>query len=189
MSGDFYFTSDQHFGHKMVAGLRGYDEAKVHEHDEMLIEAWSARVKPGDVVFCLGDFMLPYHEEYATKLLRQLNGTKQLIIGNHDTGQLAKHKLWAWTGHIRGRKIADTPFVLCHYAMRSWPGMGKGSIHLYGHSHGNLAPDYGRSMDVGVDTRPDFAPWHIDEVRELLLPLPVLIVDHHDANEDDELTA
>ncbi|MGH7534769.1 MAG: hypothetical protein ACREMG_04220, partial [Gemmatimonadales bacterium] len=45
-----------------------------------------------------------------------------------------------------------TPIVLCHYAMRTWPGSFHGSLHLYGHSHGRLERTrLPRSMDVGVD--------------------------------------
>lgn len=181
MSGTFFFTSDQHFGHRLLAELRGFDS--IAEHDDAILTAYNSRVGKGDVVFNLGDVMLPYREEDATKLLRAMNGTKHLIFGNHDPSKLGRHKQWAWTGHIRARKIADERFVLCHYALRSWPGMGKGAIHLYGHSHGNLAPGYGKSMDVGVDTRADWAPWSIDEVREVMDTAPVLIVDHHDQKE------
>lgn len=182
--GTYWFTSDWHLDHPLIVELRGF--ASAAEHNEAILTAHNEAVAPGDVVFNLGDFMLPYKAERATEFLRSMNGTQQLIIGNHDPGKLVKHKEWAWTGHIRGRKIDDTAFFLCHYSCRSWPGMGKGSIHLYGHSHGNLAPGYGRSMDVGVDTRSDWGPWNIEEVRELLTEVEPLIVDHHGPNEGEE---
>lgn len=186
--GDFYFTADPHFGHPLVSELRGF--SSVTEHDEAVLEAFNSRVGPGDNTFIIGDFMLPFTDNYASELLKKLNGTKHLILGNHDPTKkhlgLVGNKpgKWAAVTHIRARKIDGEAFFLCHYACRSWPGMGRGAIHLYGHSHGNLAPDYGRSMDVGVDTRGDFAPWHIEEVRELMHKTPILVVDHHDENED-----
>ena len=39
---------------------------------------------------------------------------------------------------------------LAHYAHRAWPGLWRGTRHLYGHTHATL-PDTTRSCDVGVD--------------------------------------
>lgn len=181
--GKFFLTGDTHFGHQLITDLRGF--ASTAEHDEAILTAWNERVARGDVVFHHGDFMLPYDEERATKLLRKLHGTKMLIRGNHDPSKLENHSQWAWTGQFRARKVDGWHVVMCHYALRSWPGMGRGVMHTYGHSHGNLEPDYGKSMDVGVDTRPDYAPWDLEEVVEVLGHKDVLIVDHHDREEGD----
>jgi calcineurin-like phosphoesterase family protein len=173
-----YFTADTHFGHKFVSQLRGFDY--VREHDECLVEAWNNKVNPGDVVYHLGDFMLPQDEEYATMLLRKLNGTKILIRGNHERIQTERARGWAWIGDYK-RVTILSPFkvVLFHYALRTWQGMANGDFHLYGHSHGNLASGYGRSMDVGVDTREDFKPYSWDEIWDELKDQPKLVVDHH----------
>lgn len=188
MSGDFWFTADPHFGHHLVSEIRGFSSVK--DHDEAILDAICSTVQKGDNIFFLGDVMLPFKQEAFSKILEKIPGQKHLILGNHDPTK--KHEQlvgrkggnWVWVGHIRARKIDSTPFFLCHYACRSWPGMGRGVIHLYGHSHGNLAPDYGRSMDVGVDTKPgSWEPWHIDEVREVMEKVPVLVVDHHDEDE------
>jgi len=59
---------------------------------------------------------------------------------------------------IEGRRI-----VLCHYAMRAWPGQHKGALQLYGHSHGKL-PGTPQSTDVGVDCW-GFQPIRLDHIR------------------------
>ena len=46
--------------------------------------------------------------------------------------------------------------------MRVWNASHRGSIHLFGHSHGNL-PDHGKSMDVSADTN-NFYPYSIDDI-------------------------
>lgn len=179
---EFWFTSDQHFSHKLVVGLRGFDT--VEEHDETIIDAWNSRVKPGDVVYTLGDFMLTGGaadtQQRTEVILRRLRGTKNLIRGNHDRPPVERAKGWAWVGDYRHKRIrSGFHVVLFHYAMRSWGGMHYGYFHLYGHSHGQLAGEYGRSMDVGVDTRADFTPWHFEEVYTLMESAPVLQEGHH----------
>ena len=58
--------------------------------------------------------------------------------------------------------------MLCHYAMRVWHHSSRGSWHLYGHSHGNLADaPASLSMDVGVDAH-QFLPWRFDEIKAVM---------------------
>ena len=114
----------------------------------MLIEAWNTTVAPGDTVYHLGDFALST-PEYAGKIFRRLNGRKILIAGNHDR----KNRKLGWAEQhqgIREISVEDRHVVLCHYPMRSWPRAFKGSLHLFGHTHG-LLPGTTQSQDVGVD--------------------------------------
>ena len=54
-----FFTSDSHFGHASVLAPR-MDRprpfATIEEHDEALVAAWNAVVRPDDIVWHLGDF-------------------------------------------------------------------------------------------------------------------------------------
>jgi len=85
-----FFTSDQHFGHANI--LKYEDETRrkpnggrfrdVDQMDTYLIEQWNATVGKDDVVYCLGD--LSYKIASATEALAKMNGTKILIVGNHD---------------------------------------------------------------------------------------------------------
>jgi hypothetical protein len=61
-----------------------------------------------------------------------------------------------------------------------WPGMHKGAIHLYGHSHSKLTGTR-QCLDVGVDNV-GFAPIDIHGIRARLEKLPALdIVEGTDA--------
>jgi calcineurin-like phosphoesterase family protein len=71
-----------------------------------------------------------------------------------------------------------THFFLSHYAHRVWNGSHKGVIHLYGHSHGSI-PDYGKSMDVGVDTN-NLKPYSLDEILTIMKKRDIEFPDHHD---------
>jgi calcineurin-like phosphoesterase family protein len=75
-------------------------------------------------------------------------------------------------------------FILCHFPIASWEGMGEGFIHLHGHVHlpKELKINEGRAMDVGVDGN-DFKPVSLEEVLKQLGKRPIkalrLQKDHH----------
>ena len=76
-----FFSSDTHFLHGIVAGLRGFTDPA--EHDEFIIERWNKTVRPDDLVWHLGDVGLG-NEARILAMTARLNGHKQLIAGNHD---------------------------------------------------------------------------------------------------------
>jgi calcineurin-like phosphoesterase family protein len=78
-----WYTSDLHFGHEKVAGLRGFNDTDYH--DEHVTDKWRSKIKPQDTVYVLGDLTCDQRkEEYALDLIASLPGTKHLIAGNHD---------------------------------------------------------------------------------------------------------
>ena len=77
---------------------------------------------------------------------------------------------WASVNDIAQISVEGARIVLCHYAMRVWPGDRRGAVMLYGHSHGRLSGN-SQSLDVGVDCW-GFAPASWSQVRERLATLP-----------------
>lgn len=112
-------------------------------------------------------------------ILRRLNGRKHLIFGNHD-GQPTRHSQeWSSRGNYREIKLGSQHIVMSHYAMRVWNRSHRGSIMLYGHSHGSL-PGNSQSLDVGVDAGWDYRPITLDEIQKRLKTLPLYKnPDHH----------
>lgn len=76
-----FFTSDTHWGHKFVAGLRGYDDPA--EMSDELVRRWNEVVSPDDTVYHLGDVVLGGFEKNK-HYISQVNGYKILVAGNHD---------------------------------------------------------------------------------------------------------
>lgn len=72
-----FFIGDTHFGHVLIASIRGF--SSIEEHDETLIENWNKVVRQKDVIYHLGDVCFGKPE-----LLSRLKGYKKLILGNHD---------------------------------------------------------------------------------------------------------
>jgi calcineurin-like phosphoesterase family protein len=81
-----WFTSDTHFGHRLVAGYRGFGE-RVNAHDGVVLHSWIEHIGANDIVYVLGDISCgnTATENRALDLMEGLPGTKHLIAGNHDS--------------------------------------------------------------------------------------------------------
>jgi calcineurin-like phosphoesterase family protein len=146
--------------------------------NEALITYHNELVKPGDDVYDLGDFAFgrDSSEEGIQSVLRRLNGNLHLLWGNHDklVKEVARKNpgLFAWfdpnmserNNPIVEFKQGDVDLILCHYPLSAWNHSHKGSMHLYGHVHGQPTPgdDELVRLDAGVDCT-DFRPLNIDE--------------------------
>lgn len=144
-----YFSADLHLGHEGVIRMCGRPFADAAEMDEALVHAWNWRVRPGDTVWFLGDFALGLSPERCGELFARLNGIKHLVRGNHDKSRILDLP-WESQHDLLQVTVDGVRLVLCHYAMRSWPQVWRGAIHLYGHTHATLPPTT-QSCDVGVD--------------------------------------
>lgn len=164
---NLWFTADTHFGHQAM--LRHRPWPSVHEMDEALIKLWNLAVRPEDEVWHLGDFAWERPESYFPRL----NGTIHFVLGNHDN----RKELNALTDvhDVRYLRLQKQRLFLSHYPHRAWRNSHHGSLHLFGHTHGDFAP-WGRSMDIGVDAQA-FAPVAFDEVVAQLKDRS--IVDQH----------
>ncbi|KAB1076065.1 metallophosphoesterase [Methylobacterium planeticum] len=147
-----YFTSDTHFGDPRILRLDRRPFPDLDAHDAALIANWNAVVSPEDEVWHLGDFALGPPEERVRAILSGLNGVKRLIIGNNDGPATRQAPDWAFVGHYAEIGLDERRLVLCHYAFRTWNGIGRGALNLHGHSHGQLKP-IPKQYDVGVDAQ------------------------------------
>lgn len=166
-----FFAADHHFGHAGILHMCRRPFATIEEHDEALVEAWNAVVTDRDTVWYLGDFAIGASPERCASLFRRLRGTKHLVRGNHDKPRVVDLG-WNEVHDLVSRRIEGQRVILCHYPMRAWSGTWRGSLHLFGHTHGSL-PDTSQSADVGVD-RWSYRPVTLDEIRERLAATPDL---------------
>jgi calcineurin-like phosphoesterase family protein len=190
-----WLTADLHLGHANIIRFldrpfRGADgKPDVERMDQALISNWDAEVEDDHDVFIVGDFAYKCHPRKLNGYFHALKGRKHLVPGNHDSEQTLRLPWASRVEHLREIDIGDLRVVLCHYALRTWPKIGKGALHVYGHSHGRLPPT-GNSIDVGVDVF-GMRPVRIDEVLRKLAAWPRNQVrpierDHHAPSEDDD---
>jgi len=158
------FTSDLHINHDNLIMLRGF--SCVDEYHNLLVKNWNNKVGKSDLVYILGDVIWKSKNNDSYNILRNLNGRKRIIKGNHDRRHDLKHmKANGIIEHFsdcEGVTIDDRYVWLSHYPHRSWNRSYHGSLHLYGHVH-NTMQDYGLSTDVGVD-KWNFTPVDFSEV-------------------------
>ena len=123
-----FFTADTHFGHSNVIQFENRPFQTVDEMDEALVENWNRRVSPEDDIYILGDFTLK-GPETANALLERLQGRKYLIRGNHDgyVDRASFHReYFLWVKDYYELQYRGRWFILCHYPLLSWNGMGRG---------------------------------------------------------------
>lgn len=137
--------------------------------NETLIDNWNKVIKDKDIVYHLGDFSL---KSNPRDILERLKGKKTLVLGNHDSNikKYGVEDLLNIQQYI-SLKIKDISIILFHFPIEYWDKRHYGSIHLHGHSHGNI-DSINKSIkryDVGVDANNhNFYPITFDEVYEKL---------------------
>lgn len=136
--GEYRFCSDIHFNHKNVLSYDKRDFETIEEHDNYIIEQWNNTVEYDDIVWILGDVSW-YGVKKTIEILNSLNGSKNLIIGNHDKKFLKNKDFRDCFNEIAYYK--ELPFendkfiVLCHYPIAAFNGNYYGNYHFYGHVH------------------------------------------------------
>jgi len=133
-----FLISDTHFGHtKMYEqpflkedGTRLRPWSNAAEADQEMIRRWNAVVRPCDKVYHLGDVAMP---RSGLQVLKQLNGDKILIAGNHDSKYMKE--LLLYFRAIRGYWKLNN-FILSHVpvhpnSLRNFEGNIHGHLHAY----------------------------------------------------------
>jgi calcineurin-like phosphoesterase family protein len=151
-----FITSDLHFGHanimKFCPKTRPF--AGVQDMNASMMLAWNELIGQEDLVYVLGDLTFMPSVESAN-LISNLNGRKILVEGNHDQKNLREPKFRDCFEEIHkyheithnGHKV-----VMFHYPICEWNRMHHGSVHFYGHLHGNLSGlEKYRARDAGYD--------------------------------------
>jgi calcineurin-like phosphoesterase family protein len=170
-----FFTSDHHFGHTNILKFSNRPFENIEEMNDELIKRWNEKINPEDEVYHLGDFGMTKDSGLINEILDQLNGTKYLIVGNHEGPALQNRKKFKWIKEYFELKVKDDEckngiqrIILFHYAMRVWRGDFRGTWHLYGHSHGNLPDKKDKlAFDIGVDCH-NYYPLSFEEVKGIM---------------------
>lgn len=138
-----------------------------------MVQKWNSIVTPRDVVYYLGDLGLGSHQRLAP-LIKELNGAKIMIRGNHDKlpADIYKEKL----GFLEVYNHLDLHGIwLSHYPYYN-SALDRGSnsnkqLHREGYSWllcGHVHKAWRikkRQFNVGVDVN-DYFPVSMEEVRE-----------------------
>lgn len=184
MSANTWVTSDTHFFHKNILKYnpdsRPY--ASVDEMNEALVSNWNEVVAPNDIIYHLGDFAFA-NPRKIEKILKQLNGSIRLILGNHDRVMTNKYiaPYFEWVRSYHEAKIGGVKVCLFHYPIAEWNSAHHGAVHFHGHLHSNRV--YGRSMDVGCDSNM-CKPYNMEDLVAHMGTLPI-VSEYHEVRETE----
>jgi len=132
-----YFISDLHLGHTNILPFRGPIHGKefkdIYEHNEWLVDNWNSVVKKkNDIVWVLGDVCWGNESMHY---LAQMNGLKNLILGNHDT---QRHKVQEFLRYFSGihATVKKYGFVMTHIPIHPNELLYRGwEANVHGHVH------------------------------------------------------
>lgn len=167
-----WFIADLHHSHPSIV-KHCNRPISIEKHDKWLeTEVWNKYISRKDRVYVLGDFSMAPKSE-AEKFISKLNGSKTLILGNHDKNlkhargfiQIVERKEFKFK-----RQGIDIFIVLDHYPMYSWNRSIHGTWSLYGHVHGRFNHP-GLSIDVGIDSgdyKDKYKPINLFEICEIM---------------------
>jgi calcineurin-like phosphoesterase family protein len=174
MTRDIWLISDTHFNHSRILTFTdaftgdlvrpGFDD--VNHMNEYMVEKWNSVVKPGDIVYHLGDVVMG-DKQWMYDHFDRLHGSKRLIVGNHDDvkflvsgGWFKKVMLW--------RQFAEYNLLLSHVPLhessttRGRPDQPKQMVNVHGHTHNNGSPS-GLYTSVCVE-QTKYTPIHVEEI-------------------------
>lgn len=177
-----FFTSDTHFFHENIIKFcdRPF-ESNEHQTKE-LIRLWNEVVPEDGVVYHLGDLCWTGNIDRIIWLNEQLNGTINLVYGNHCYQNKLDREIIKNIFKSHGGDTMDIASILvrndnnqnltcCHYPMLFWP---TGSWMLHGHIHSGpnsksseKAPFHPKRYDVGVDNN-NFYPISYLQLKEII---------------------
>lgn len=180
---DIWVISDTHLFHNNILHFKDKDGSRVRgdrfdnveQMNECMLENWNSVVKPGDIVYHLGDVFMGDKENFK-KFWPKFNGSKRLVVGNHDDiiflsqgGFFKKVQMW--------RMFPEFGLLFSHVPLQINSLYRYGSkddlentivepelmLNVHGHIHQNPSPE-GPYRCVCVE-HTDYTPVNIEELR------------------------
>jgi len=131
-----FFTADLHFGHNNVINFKNTDGTKARDFDtvqdmeDAMVQMHNEIVKPTDKVYMLGDIAFNVR---GLEKVKQMNGIKILVKGNHD--QLKLNKYVDVFKDVRGCHVMNG-LVFTHIPIHV-DQLGRFGCNVHGHLHMN----------------------------------------------------
>ena len=156
-----YFIADTHFSESNIMRYENRPFASVEDMNQAMIANWNAQVQAEDVVYVLGDFGA---DEQEASVLSQLNGTKFLIKGNHDTHTNTYYREAGF------QEVYDCPILLENFWILSheplYVNENMPYANLFGHVHNSpLFKDYSKQHFCVSVERIDYTPIAFEEIK------------------------
>ena len=181
---DIWFTSDSHFNHANILKFTDWDKVtpirpgfkNVNDMNEVLIENWNSVVKNGDKVYHLGDVAFGNVADFGP-IMRRLNGSKRLLLGNHDKFDIGVYRSWFQKVGVTRHFKESKSFICSHYPMHpdsvNTTRDGTDVYNVHGHIHQNTVTQHGskvpdrRYINICVE-KTNYTPINLDQLLSLM---------------------
>lgn len=80
-----FFIGDLHIGDETIINLENRPFASAEEQTLTFVSNWNNVVGDDDIIYVMGDFIIPNLSDFHIAEIRKLKGKKILVKGNHDT--------------------------------------------------------------------------------------------------------
>ena len=155
-----YFIADTHFSEEAIMKYENRPFQSVSEMDYEIIQRWNCTVKNDDIVYFLGDFGADKNESF---LLKQLNGKKYIVKGNHDKYDNEYYRCAGFEEAYDMPIILNEFWILSHKPMYVNNNMPYANI--FGHVHNSPIFHTYSSQHYCVSVeRINYTPISIDEI-------------------------
>lgn len=162
-----FLTADLHLGDEYIIKFENRPFRDAQKMNEQLIKNWNHTVNEKDEVWVLGDLVgnADYSLHPLKDIVSQLNGTKYLILGNHDKKDTQFYR------HAGFKEVYDHPVLLQDFFLLShepkYMNENTPFINIFGHVHNN--PVYNTISKTGYCVcieRTDYRPIALTNIIE-----------------------
>ena len=164
MAKDF-FIADTHFGGEAIIRYENRPFADAEEMDAKLIANWNGIVTAEDTVYVLGDFSDYDNEERDAAILAKLNGSKILVMGNHDRYNMRAYMELGFEKAYDKPVLFDNFIILSHAPLFLPETMPYANIFGHVHNDEKFAGITKNSFCVSVE-RIEYKPISYDEIKK-----------------------
>lgn len=156
-----WLISDTHFFHVNIGQYCNRPDG----WQDLIIANWNRFIRPGEIVFHLGDLALGKKESIVA-LVPQLNGRLYLMRGNHDRRGEAFYRELAITLVKEPYRMETNEGIRLVFSHRPILPLAPGVLNLHGHIHNSPTPELGpRHINISIEVR-QYRPWRLEEILQ-----------------------
>lgn len=143
---EILLIADTHIGHSKILEFEPKNRsfANIYEHDAEIVNRWNSIVTPKDTVIHGGDVLFGRH---SFEILKELNGIKKLILGNHDTYPTALYL--EYFNKVFGSMRIGKDMIFTHIPIHE-SQFYRFKKNIHGHVHSKSLSD-NRYINVSAD--------------------------------------
>ena len=161
-----YFIGDLHLFDEGIIKICNRPFSNAEEMANTLIKNWNGLIKSEDEVYVVGDVASEgTNWDNVRGIITQLNGTKYLIKGNHDTLKNSTYRKIGFDEAYDKPIIIDGFWIVSHEPMFVTDMSPYANIYAHVHNNPNYTDYSSRGFCVSAE-RTNYTPVSMDYIKE-----------------------